>query len=272
MPRRHLPSSAAMKFHTRFLIPFAVVLALVVAACGDDNSAGNTEAPGTEAPASTTTAVPTSESTATIAPNAPPFGPADYDGFRAQPTACGAEAPEPVELMTFDEPDDMALDPSIPITATISTTCGDIVVELDPSTAPETVNSFVFLADQGYFDGSASHRISPGFVMQAGDPTATGRGGPGYSIPDELPADGFTYTRGTLAMANAGPGTGGSQFFIMLDDAGLPPAYSVFGQVVEGLDVLDRIATVPLGFSASGELSSPLESVYLVKVAVDLPS
>jgi cyclophilin family peptidyl-prolyl cis-trans isomerase len=261
-----------MKFHTRFLILFAVVLALVVAACGDDDTAGTTEPPAGEAPASTTTAVPPSEPTTTIATDAPPFGPVDYDGFRAQPTACGAGAPDPVELMTFDDPKDMALDPAAPITATISTTCGDIVVELDPSIAPETVNSFVFLADQGYFDGGASHRIAPGFVMQAGDPTATGRGGPGYTIPDELPSDGFTYTRGTLAMANAGPGTGGSQFFIMLDDAGLPPAYSVFGQVVEGLDVLDRIATVPLGLSASGELSSPLESVYLEKVAVDLPS
>ena len=173
--------------------------------------------------------------------------------------------------MTFDSPEDMSIDPATPITATISTSCGDIVVELDPSVAPETVNSFVFLADQGYFDGGASHRIAPGFLMQAGDPTATGRGGPGYAIPDELPAGDAAYTRGTLAMANAGPDTGGSQFFIMLDDVGLPPAYSVFGQVVEGLDVLDTIAAVPLGFNASGEPSSPLESVYLVKVTVDLP-
>jgi len=258
-----------MKLNTRTLIPLALALALLVAACGDDDSAETT---GTNAPASTTTAVPLSEFTTTMATEAPQFGPVDYDGFRAQPTACGADVPEPIELMTFDEPEDMGLDPSTPVTITITTSCGDIVVELDPAVAPETVNSFVFLADQGYFDGGAAHRIVPGFLMQAGDPTATGRGGPGYVIPDELPTDDTPYTRGTLAMANRGPDTGGSQFFIMLDDAGLPPAYSVFGQVVEGFDVLDAIAAVPLGFNSSGEPSSPLESVYLVKVTADLPS
>ncbi len=258
-----------MELNIRTLIPVALALALLVTACGDDDSF---EPTSTDAPASTTTAVPLSEFTTTMATEAPQFGPADYDGFRAQQTACGADAPEPIELMTFDEPEDMSLDPSTPVTVTISTSCGDIVVELDPSIAPETVNSFVFLADQGFFDGGASHRIAPGFVMQAGDPTATGRGGPGYSIPDELPTGDTPYTRGTLAMANAGPDTGGSQFFIMLDDAGLPPAYSVFGQVIEGLEVLDLIAAVPVGFSSSGEPSSPLETVYLVKVTVDLPS
>lgn len=258
-----------MKLNTRFLIPLALALALLVTACGDDDSS---EATNTDAPAGTTTAVPLSEFTTTMATEAPQFGPVDYDGFRAQQTACGADAPEPIELMTFDEPDDMGLDPSTAITVTISTSCGDIVVELDPSIAPEAVNSFVFLADQGYFDGGASHRVAPGSFLQAGDPTASGRGGPGYTIPDELPTGDTPYTRGTIAMANRGPDTGGSQFFILLGDVGLPPAYSVFGQVVEGFEVLDAIAAVPLGFSSSGEPSSPLESVYLVKVTVDLPS
>lgn len=259
-----------MKSLTKPLIPLALALALLVAACGDDDSSG-ANSTSTDAPASTTTAVPLSEFTTTLATEAPQFGPADYDGFRAQPTACGADAPEPIELMTFDEPEDMAIDPATPITVTISTSCGDIVVELDPSIAPETVNSFVFLAEQGFFDGGASHRIAPGYLMQAGDPTATGRGGPGYSLPDELPTDDTPYTRGTLAMANGGPDTGGSQFFIMLDDIGLPPDYSVFGRVVEGFEVLDAIAAVPLGFTSRGEPSSPLESVYLAKVTVDLP-
>jgi cyclophilin family peptidyl-prolyl cis-trans isomerase len=107
--------------------------------------------------------------------------------------------------------------------------------------------------------------------MQAGDPTATGRGGPGYVIPDELPPADFLYEKGTLAMANRGPDTGGSQFFIMLGDVGLPPAFSVFGRVVAGGEVLDLIAALPLGFGGSGEPSSPLESVYLVKVTVDGP-
>ena len=94
------------------------------------------------------------------------------------------------------------------------------------------MNSFVFLAGEGYFDGSVSHRILPGFVMQAGDQTATGLGGPGCTIVDEFPPQDFVYTRGTLAMANAGPGTTGSQLFIVLDDVQLPPQFTVFGEVV----------------------------------------
>lgn len=257
---------ARMKTHIKTLIPLLLVVALLATACGDDGTAA------ADTPSTTTTSeVPLSEFTTTLATEAPQFGPVDYEGFRAQPTACGADLPEPIEVQAFDAPDDMQLDPATVLEATIATSCGDIVIQLDPAVAPETVNSFVFLAEEGYFDGGASHRIAPGFVMQAGDPTATGRGGPGYAIPDELPPADFLYEKGTLAMANAGPDTGGSQFFIMLDDVALPPAYSVFGQVVDGLDVLDRIAAVPLGFSSSGEPSSPLESVYLVAVTIDGP-
>ncbi|MCB1247679.1 MAG: peptidylprolyl isomerase [Acidimicrobiia bacterium] len=173
--------------------------------------------------------------------------------------------------MQFTEPTDEAV--GEPIRATITTSCGLIVIELDPELAPETVNSFVFLAEQGYFDGSVSHRVLPGFMMQAGDPTATGRGGPGYTVPDEFPEEGFVYQRGVVAMANAGSGTTGSQFFIMFDTADwLPPAYTVIGEVVEGLDVLDRIATVPLGHAPTSpdpSPSTPLETVYLETVTVD---
>jgi cyclophilin family peptidyl-prolyl cis-trans isomerase len=170
--------------------------------------------------------------------------------------------------MTFDGPEDQGLDPDTIVTATITTSCGDVVVELDPSLAPETVNSFVFLARSGYFDGTVSHRVLPGFVIQAGDPSATGRTGPGYTIPDELPEAGFIYETGVLAMANAGPNTTGSQFFIVLSDAGLPNAYSYFGDVVDGFDTLERIAAVPLGRNLGGELSVPLETVYLEKVTI----
>jgi len=141
-------------------------------------------------------------------------------------------------------------------------------VELYPELAPETVNSFVFLARSGYFDGSVSHRVVPGFVIQAGDPTATGREGPGYTIPDELPEPGFLYEAGTLAMANAGPNTTGSQFFIVLADAPLPNAYSYFGNVVGGFDTLERIVEIPLGQNALGELSVPLETLYLESVNI----
>jgi cyclophilin family peptidyl-prolyl cis-trans isomerase len=170
--------------------------------------------------------------------------------------------------MVFAEPEDQRLAPDQTVQAIITTSCGDITVELDPEIAPETVNSFVFLAQAGYFDGSVSHRILPGFVMQAGDPTATGREGPGYTIPDELPPAGFVYELGTLAMANSGPNTTGSQFFIMLGDAPLPPDYSVLGTVVEGFGVLDLFAAIPLGTNAFGELSVPLETLYIEKVTI----
>ncbi|MFP5451193.1 MAG: peptidylprolyl isomerase [Thermoleophilia bacterium] len=125
--------------------------------------------------------------------------------------------------------------------ATMTTNLGEIEIALDPEAAPETVNSFVFLATQGYFDGLTFHRVVPGFVIQGGDPTGTGTGGPGYTIPDELPAE-PGYAEGAVAMANAGPNTSGSQFFIVTGDASfLPNAYSLFGTVTEGLDVAKEI-------------------------------
>jgi peptidyl-prolyl cis-trans isomerase B (cyclophilin B) len=105
-------------------------------------------------------------------------------------------------------------------------------------------------------------------VIQAGDPTATGREGPGYTIPDELPEPGFLYEEGALAMANAGPNTTGSQFFIVLADAPLPNAYSYFGKVVAGFDTIERIAGIPLGQNALGELSVPLETLYIEAVNI----
>ena len=213
------------------MLLLAAVAAVVVAACSSEVSTTTT----TTAPPTTTTAVAT-ETTAAV----PLVVPQTYEEFREQPTACGADAPAPVTAMQFQAPEDLGLDPDIPITASIATSCGTIEVELDPSIAPETVNSFAFLAEEGYFDGSASHRILPGFVLQAGDQTATGLGGPGYTIADEFPPSDFTYTRGTLAMANAGPGTTGSQFFILFDDNPLPPQFSVFGEVVGGFARLVR--------------------------------
>jgi peptidyl-prolyl cis-trans isomerase B (cyclophilin B) len=113
---------------------------------------------------------------------------------------------------------------------TVKTNRGDIVVALESAAAPCTVNSFVSLALQGYFDNTKCHRLVPGFVLQCGDPSATGRGGPGYSFADELTGK-ETYPAGTFAMANSGPDTNGSQFFIVLDDANLPASYTVFGKV-----------------------------------------
>ncbi|MFO7280292.1 MAG: peptidylprolyl isomerase [Thermoanaerobacterales bacterium] len=124
---------------------------------------------------------------------------------------------------------------------TITTDKGDIVMELDPKLAPMTVNNFVALARRGFYDGTTFHRVVPDFVIQGGDPEGTGRGGPGYTFPDE-PVRG-EYTHGAVAMANAGPDTNGSQFFICIDDCRtkLDKAYNLFGYVTAGLDVADRI-------------------------------
>jgi len=145
----------------------------------------------------------------------------------------------------------------------VRTSCGTFRLELYAGEAPRTVNNFAFLAGRGFFDATAIHRVVPGFVVQMGDPTGTGSGGPGYRFADELSAArNRGYVRGTLAMANAGPDTNGSQFFVCLDNVGLPPQYSVFGEVVEGMDVIDRIAALPL----RGE--SPVETVFVEQVTM----
>ena len=148
----------------------------------------------------------------------------------------------------FSEPPEMGIDPAKRYTATMSTSMGDMVIALDPIKAPNTVNSFVFLALHHYFDGIVFHRIINGFVCQGGDPTGTGRGGPGYRFDDELPRQG-EYEIGSVAMANAGPNTNGSQFFLISgpNGAGLPPQYALFGKIVKGLDVLDEMQRVPTG-------------------------
>jgi cyclophilin family peptidyl-prolyl cis-trans isomerase len=139
------------------------------------------------------------------------------------------------------------LDDGLRHRATIATSCGDITVELFSQEAPRTANNFAFLAGEGFYDATVIHRVVPGFVVQMGDPTGTGTGGPGYRFADELAAArNRGYPRGTLAMANAGPDTNGSQFFICLADVGLPPQYAVFGEVTDGMDVADRIAALPL--------------------------
>jgi cyclophilin family peptidyl-prolyl cis-trans isomerase len=148
---------------------------------------------------------------------------------------------------TFDQEPPMVIDTAKRYTATMVTSHGTMVIALDPLAAPKTVNSFVFLARYHYYDGVIFHRIIPGFVLQGGDPTGTGTGGPGYKFADELPAPG-RYQVGSLAMANAGPNTNGSQFFIIsgADGVRLPPQYALFGAVVSGGDVvtaLDALGT-----------------------------
>jgi cyclophilin family peptidyl-prolyl cis-trans isomerase len=139
---------------------------------------------------------------------------------------------------------ELAIDLDKEYTATLHTSHGGITIAMRPAEAPLTVNNFAFLAGEGYYDGVIFHRVVPGFVIQGGDPTGTGRGGPGYKFRDELDGDG-KYRRGTVAMANAGPNTNGSQFFICLADVGLPHSYTIFGDVTAGMEAVDAIAALP---------------------------
>ena len=148
----------------------------------------------------------------------------------------------------FASEPEIGIDQTKRYTATMETSMGTMVIALDALKAPRTVNSFVFLALNHYYDGIIFHRIIKGFVCQGGDPTGTGRGGPGYQYADELPKAG-QYQIGSLAMANAGPNTNGSQFFLISGPSGvgLPPAYALFGQVVKGLEIVEAMQNVPTG-------------------------
>jgi cyclophilin family peptidyl-prolyl cis-trans isomerase len=170
--------------------------------------------------------------------------------------------------MQWSSPPPMSLDQSKEYQATIKTNLGDIVVELFPKDAPLAVNNFVFLARQGFYDGTKFHRVVKGFVIQGGDPTGTGTGGPGYKFADEPVAR--DYIAGTLAMANAGPNTNGSQFFITLVDLSgkLPKNYTIFGQVTSGFDVVQKIGDVPVTKNAFDELSSPTVDVHIESIAI----
>lgn len=146
----------------------------------------------------------------------------------------------------YDTAPDLTIDLSGTHRAVLHTSAGEIAIELYAADAPQTVNNFLFLGKDGFYDNVIFHRVIPGFMVQGGDPTGTGRGGPGYKFRDETHSR-TSYNRGTLAMANSGPNTNGSQFFIMHADYRLPNAYTIFGEVTDGMDVVDSIAGAPTG-------------------------
>jgi cyclophilin family peptidyl-prolyl cis-trans isomerase len=167
---------------------------------------------------------------------------------------------------TFEKPPPLCVNVAKAYTAEIRTSKGLMVVDLDVKGATKTVNNFVVLSRYKFYDGIAFHRIVPGFVIQGGDPMQTGTGGPGYQFEDELPKPG-SYKVGSLAMANSGPNTNGSQFFIVTGDAGasLQPQYSLFGQVTEGLDVVKAIEEVGIPGTQDGK---PSEVVKITSVTI----
>ena len=162
---------------------------------------------------------------------------------------------------TYTQPPEMAIDPARRYTATIETSAGTMTAELFAAEVPRTVNNFVTLARDGFYEGVIFHRVIKSFMIQGGDPTGTGRGGPGYKFEDEPVKR--PYKRGTLAMANAGPNTNGSQFFVMHSDYGLPPSYTIFGKLTDGEEVVDAIAT-----ASTGAQDRPLEPVTIDRVTI----
>ena len=164
--------------------------------------------------------------------------------------------------MSYPTAPAMSLDESASYEALIHTSAGEVRVLLYADLAPLTVNNWVFLARDGFYEGCIFHRVIPGFMIQGGDPTGTGTGGPGYKFRDEVHAK-TAYERGTLAMANSGPNTNGSQFFIMHVDYALPNAYTIFGEVIEGIEVVDQIAA-----AATGSQDRPVAPVEIVSIEI----
>jgi len=239
----------------------AAALALL-AAC-------SSPAPTATPPAKTDAFAPTAAAAkpaaaAATAPAAPPPKPAGATAPAAQPAGGSAVAKQ------WSQPPAMAIDPSKSYIATIKTNMGDVKVQLFAKESPNAVNNFVFLAKQGFYDGIKFHRVIKGFMIQTGDPRGNGTGGPGYQFRDELDAaKSRGYKKGIVAMANAGPNTNGSQFFIMDADYPLPPNYVVFGQVTDGQDVIGKIASVPTQPGAGGrENSSPTVDVHMDSITI----
>jgi cyclophilin family peptidyl-prolyl cis-trans isomerase len=257
---------------TAAAVVLLVVAGLVIFTGGDDTASPSPTVSPTgspsESPSSPTPQAKPGTQTGTVDPQPAP-----------EEVACGAEAPKTAgkPKPQFSGPPPMKIDPEKTYIATIVTSCGTIEIELDPKNAPQTVNSFVFLANHGFFDGQYLTRIDTSIdVLQGGDPTGTGSGGPGYSIPDEL-RGGEEYAPGVFAMANAGANTGGSQFFIITGDNGhnldANPNYTIFGHVIKGLDVAQQIQKLPItdpAAAAQGDLSgqAPKQAVYFESVTI----
>jgi cyclophilin family peptidyl-prolyl cis-trans isomerase len=216
-------------------IAVGIVVAVVAAAAAYFAISGGNEP---KKAAASPSQVPKPKETGTVKP-----GPAP------KTVACGATAPKTADEKRpqYSNAPPVTIDTAGSYTATMETSCGTIEMRLFADKTPMTVNNFVFLADQGFYDGLRFHRVVPGFVIQGGDPIGDGSGGPGYQFPNEVAASEQFDRAGLVAMANSGPNTNGSQFFITLGKtSGLTPdMYTIFGEVTKGLDVAKKIGDVP---------------------------
>ena len=235
---------ATLRLVFRPLVLILALCSLALAACGSE---GAEESPPPEDEA----AAPAAEAT-------PPAG----GGCKE------VEAPKPGKAGSERKPTSN-LDPAKTYEVKVDTSCGSFTIRLDQKKAPNTAASFASLTGKGFYDGTVFHRIVPGFVIQGGDPTGTGTGGPGYSVVDKPPED-ATYTRGVVAMAKSGdepPGTAGSQFYVVTgQDSGLPAEYALLGKVVKGMDVATKIDA--LGDPQSGGEGTPLQTVVIQKATL----
>jgi peptidyl-prolyl cis-trans isomerase B (cyclophilin B) len=222
----------------RVVVLLWVVCAMLVAGCGEDDEGSAAEPTPTETPAA-----------------------------ESQAGCESVEAPEPKGEGDLPKPD-QRLERGTEYVATVSTSCGDFEITLDPRNAPVTGGSFKSLADEGFYDGTTFHRIVPGFVIQGGDPQGTGEGGPGYSVVEAPPQD-LVYEKGVVAMAKTEleeRGTSGSQFFVVTaEDAQLPADYALVGRVTGGQEVVDRIGVVETDPSTD----APVDPVVIQSVSVE---
>jgi cyclophilin family peptidyl-prolyl cis-trans isomerase len=249
----------------RAALAIAVSVLIVLAACGDSDD-GNDNAGTDDDTTSDEVAIEDPEPTVTVESDEAESTevPESTDDVESVVEEESVQQPS----MQWDQPPEMQLEDGANYQAVITTNRGEVVVNLLQDDAPLTVNSFVFLSGQGFYQNVPFHRVINGFMIQTGDPTGTGAGGPGYRFEDEPVT--HEYTPGAVAMANAGPDTKGPQFFIVHGDlrGQLPPNYTIFGEVVDGMNIVDEIANVPVQPSRTGEMSSPTEDVFIESVEI----
>jgi cyclophilin family peptidyl-prolyl cis-trans isomerase len=236
----------------KFLAVFLLGVTILIGGC----SAQTTTTPATIAP---TTPPPPAKTTAAVSTPSP--SPAA--------TTPAAQPSQTAKAKTYSAAPAMQIDKSKKYTATVETSLGTFKIGLFASESPLTVNNFVFLSREGFYNGVIFHRIMKTFMIQSGDPQVTGGGGPGYKFKDELPPK-HNYEAGIVAMANSGSNTNGSQFFICTvdDSRSLQPLYTQFGQISEGMDIVQKIAAVPVVASATGELSKPVNPPVIKSITI----
>ena len=242
--RRHKRSSSQRALQIGIGIAVAVVIVLAIVGIGLANRSTSLEATPSEAASPSASATTSARPVSCTSPGTPRT---DAKSFASAPAATG----------------------TVPTTMTLHTNCGDIVIALNPK-APKTVASEAFLAQQGFYSNTSCHRLTTNiiYVLQCGDPKGDGSGGPGYTVPDEnLPGSGdANYPAGKVAMANAGPGPAGSQFFLVYKDSTLPPDYTIWGTITKGLDIVQGVAAIGTK-NVNGD-GAPTQPVFITSAEV----